>query len=339
MRILVTGAGGMLGRDMTLELAARRHDVVALAHGDLDIADIGAVRERVSTLRADLVVNCAAYTRVDDAEQDRETAFATNALGPRNLALACRWVDAVLLHISTDYVFDGEKGKPYTIWDLPSPLNVYGASKWWGENYVRSLLPEHYLVRTSWLFGEHGRNFVTTMLRMANECNADKAGSAATARALRRSGCGARDVDERASVPLERRRTAAGGERTPPCGRQHIQVVTDQQGSPTYTVDLAKACADLLETGCFGIYHVTNQGVTSWYEFARAIFAHIGVTVDVRPITSDEFVRPARRPRNSALDPYPLRETIGYLLPSWEDALVRFLGHVSQGQGQGQGQG
>lgn len=294
MRILVTGAGGMLGRDMTLELAARRHDVVALTHGDLDIADIGAVRERVSALRPDVVVNCAAYTRVDDAERDRETAFATNALGPRNLALACRRVGAVLLHISTDYVFDGEKGEPYTIWDTPSPLNAYGASKWWGENYVRSLLPEHYLVRTSWLFGEHGRNFVTTMLRMADKCGADE---------------------------LESSRTVSA----PRGAAQGIPVVADQRGSPTYTVDLAKACADLLETGCFGIYHVTNQGVTTWYEFAKAIFARVGLAINVRPVTSEEFARPARRPRNSALDAYPLRETIGYVLPPWEDALARFL--------------
>lgn len=294
MIILVTGAGGMLGCDMTLELAARRHDVVALTREDLDIADIGAVRERISALRPDVVVNCAAYTRVDDAERDREAAFATNALGPRNLALACRRVGAVLLHISTDYVFDGEKGEPYTIWDLPSPLNVYGASKWWGENYVRSLLPEHYLVRTSWLFGEHGRNFVTTILRMADKCGADE---------------------------LESSRTVSA----PRGAAQGIPVVADQRGSPTYTVDLAKACADLLETGCFGIYHVTNQGVTTWYEFAKAILARVGLAIHVRPVTSEEFARPARRPKNSALDAYPLRETIGYVLPPWEDALARFL--------------
>lgn len=301
MRILVTGAGGMLGRDMTLELAARRHDVVALTRGDLDIADIGAVRERISALRPDVVVNCAAYTRVDDAERDRERAFATNALGPRNLALACRRVGAVLLHISTDYVFDGGKGEPYTIWDPPSPLNVYGASKWWGENYVRSLLPEHYLVRTSWLFGEHGRNFVTTMLRMADKCGGDE---------------------------LESSRTVSA----PRGAAQGIPVVADQQGSPTYTVDLAKACADLLETGCFGIYHVTNQGVTTWYEFAKAIFARVGLAINVRPVTSEEFARPARRPRNSALDAYPLRETIGYVLPPWEDALARFLSGMGKAQ-------
>lgn len=299
MRILVAGAGGMLGCDMTLELAARRHDVVALTRGDLDIADIGAVRERVSALRPDVVVNCAAYTRVDDAERDRETAFATNALGPRNLALACRRVGAALLHISTDYVFDGEKGEPYTIWDPPSPLNVYGASKWWGENYVRSLLPEHYLVRTSWLFGEHGRNFVTTMLRMADKCGGDELESS-------RAVCAHRGV------------------------AQGIPVVADQQGSPTYTADLAKACADLLETGCFGIYHVTNQGVTTWYEFAKAIFARVGLAVNVWPVTSEEFARPARRPRNSALDAYPLRETIGYVLSPWEDALARFLGGLGK---------
>lgn len=316
MKIVVSGATGMLGRDMTRELVRRGHDVVALDHRELDVTDIRAVRECIAGLRPHVAVNCAAYTRVDDAEAEKALAFATNALGPRNLALACREAKAALLQVSTDYVFDGKKAEPYTIWDTPSPLNVYGASKLWGENYVRALLAEHYLVRTSWLFGQHGRNFVDTMLKAGkNHSGSLNCGSSNSSK----SGCAIDDA-----------RNESGSSSA-------IFVVADQRGSPTYTVDLAKACADLLNTGCFGIYHVANQGVTTWYEFAKAIFAHVGVTVDVRPVTSDEIVRPARRPRNSALDPYPLRETIGYLLPSWEDALVRFLGHVSQGQGQGQG--
>lgn len=149
-------------------------------------------------------MNCAAYTRADDAEKERALAFAVNALGPRNLALSCREEKAALLHISSDYVFAGEKSGPYTIWDQPSPLNVYGVSKLWGENYVRSLLAEYYLIRTSWLFGPHGRNFVDTMIEM---------------------------VRNRSS-------------------NVEVSVVADQRGSPTYTADLAKACADLLETGC-----------------------------------------------------------------------------------------
>lgn len=279
VRILVTGATGRLGRDMVLELAGRGHDVTGLGHQDMDVSNLQAVRERIADLRPEAVVNCAAYTRADDAEKEKALAFAANALGPRNLALSCREEKAALLHISSDYVFDGEKSGPYTIWDQPSPLNVYGVSKLWGENYVRSLLAEYYLVRTSWLFGPHGRNFVDTMIEMGR--------------------------DRFSSV--------------------EVSVVADQRGSPTYTVDLAKACADLLETGCFGIYHVTNQGVVTRYEFAKTIFQKVGLPVEVRATSSEEFATPARRPKNSELDPFPLAETIGYLLPPWEDALTRYL--------------
>ncbi|NLG80402.1 MAG: sugar nucleotide-binding protein [Firmicutes bacterium] len=160
------------------------------------------------------------------------------------------------------------------------------------------------------------------MLRMADKCGADELESSRTVSAPRGAVQG---FDERASVFTTREGATAENQRAPSGGRRHIPVVADQRGSPTYTVDLAKACADLLETGCFGIYHVTNQGVTTWYEFAKAIFARVGLAINVRPVTSEEFARPARRPRNSALDAYPLRETIGYVLPPWEDALARFL--------------
>lgn len=279
MRILVTGATGRLGRDMVLELARRGHDVTGLGHQDMDVSNLQAVRGRIADLHPEAVVNCAAYTRADDAEKEKALAFAVNALGPRNLALSCRQRKAALLHISSDYVFDGEKSGPYTIWDQPSPLNVYGVSKLWGENYVRSLLAEYYLIRTSWLFGPHGRNFVDTMIEMGRSR----------------------------------------------CGNVEVSVVADQRGSPTYTADLARACADLLETGCFGIYHVTNQGVVTRYEFAKTIFQKAGLTVEVRATSSEALSTPARRPKNSELDPFPLAETIGYLLPPWEDALTRYL--------------
>lgn len=283
MRILVTGAMGRLGRDVVRELEGRGHEVIGLGRQDMDVSNLEATRERIARLRPETVVNCAAYTRADDAEKERTRAFAANALGPRNLALACRETGAALLHFSSDYVFDGEKKGAYAVWDPPSPLNAYGVSKMWGEDYVRSLIAEHYLVRTSWLFGPHGRNFVDAMLEAAAERGAG------------------RDADV------------------------EVAVVTDQRGSPTYTADLARACADLLATGSFGTYHVTNQGVVTRYEFAKAIFEKAGLVVRVRPVASEAFPRLARRPRNSALDPFPLAQTIGYLLPPWEDALARYL--------------
>ena len=276
MKVLITGAKGMLGQDMVAEFQRRDYEVHAADHKTLDITDIQAVRAAITALRPDIVVNCAAYTDVDKAESKPEIAMRVNGLGPRNLALACEATGAVLLHISTDYVFDGEKEGPYEIWDTPNPINVYGKSKLWGENYVRSLMHRYFIVRTSWLFGKGGRNFVTTMLELAKR-------------------------------------------------GEPIRVVNDQRGCPTYTVDLARACADLVESGCFGIYHVTNQGATTWYEFAKEIFTIIGIPVVVEPIRTEEFPRPAKRPKNSVLSLFPLdREFMRVLLP-WRESLLDYL--------------
>lgn len=363
MKIAITGAMGMLGTDMVSELLHRGYDVVALYHRNtarrgqkpgctecgqvshqLDITDLKAVRESIASIRPDAVVNCAAYTRVDDAEADKDSAFAVNALGPRNIALACREMGSALLHISTDYVFSGDRDGAYSIWDPPCPVNVYGMSKLWGENYVRSLMGEYYIVRTSWLFGMNGRNFVQTMLELGRNCTTRLTGGE----------CLGLKAESPGQIPLldsPQPITAPSAEKATPVeattpGRVYplrrsqtesrpgvapLRVVSDQRGSPTYTVDLAKACADLLETRCFGIYHVTNQGVTTWYEFAKSIFEKAGLVVDVLSVTSDEFSRPAKRPKNSALDPLPLRETIGYLLPPWEDALGRYLRQLGLG--------
>jgi dTDP-4-dehydrorhamnose reductase len=269
----------MLGQAMVAEFTRWGDEVKPAGHSDLDITDLKAVKDALAALRPDLVVNCAAYTNVDRAESEPQLAMAVNALGPRNLALACSETGTALLHISTDYVFDGQKPGPYTIWDAPAPLNAYGASKLWGENYVRSLMTRYYVIRTSWLFGPGGKNFVTTMLELAGR-----------------------------GLPL--------------------RVVNDQHGCPTYTADLARACADLVRTGAFGIYHITNQEPTTWYRFAAEIFRNACLDVDLKPIPTKDFPRPAARPANSVLDPYPLKETLGYLLPPWQDALARYLPSV-----------
>jgi dTDP-4-dehydrorhamnose reductase len=274
VRILVTGANGQLGRALRRHLGG--HDVVAAGRGDLDVTDPEAVREAVRGWRPAAVVNCAAFTDVDGAEEHPEQASRVNGEAVRHLALACREVRAALVQVSTDYVFDGRLDRPYRIDDPPNPMNVYGASKLQGERYALDLLPEVYVVRTSWLYGIGGRNFVETMLRLGQE-------------------------------------------------RAAIKVVTDQRGAPTFADDAARAIADLMWTGRYGIYHVTNQGSTTWFEFAGRIFAAAGMRVEVIPTTSAEFGRPARRPANSMLDPYPLEETIGYLLPRWEDGLARYL--------------
>lgn len=276
MRVVVTGAAGLLGRAVELEYAGRQAAVTALGRTELDVTNIEQVRGIIGAVKPEIVVNCAGYTNVDGAEVEARRAFLVNGLGPRNLAIACRENGAALVHVSTDYIFDGDKEDPYTVWDTPRPLNVYGKSKLWGEKALRIICDSYYLVRTSWLFGPGGNNFVTTMLRLGRREGKNK-------------------------------------------------VVNDQKGSPTYTKDLARAIADLTESGCYGVYHVTNQGSTSWYDFAREIYKKCGFLVNLTPCTTQDFDRPARRPRYSVLDPFPLRETTGYLLPPWEDALTRYL--------------
>jgi len=279
VKVLITGAAGMLGQQVTREFRQRGQQVFPFDHGTLDITDLPVVRITLARVAPDVVVNCAAYTAVDKAETERETAFAVNAIGPRNLALACGEVGAALVHVSTDYVFDGDKAEPYVIWDPLQPLSVYGLSKAWGENYVRSLLTRYYLVRTSWLFGPGGSNFVDRILRSARE-------------------------------------------------GQPLRVVNDQRGSPTFTVDLAGGIADLVMRGAYGIYHLTNQGITTWYQLACLVLSQAGLSVPIRPISTRELNRPARRPANSVLDPFPVRETIGRLLPPWPDAITRYLNEV-----------
>lgn len=276
MRIMVTGAAGMLGREVARAYSRRGDDVVALTRNRLDITDLARVRKQVAEYRPEIVVNCAAYTNVDDAEAETERAYLVNGLGPRNLALACRENGASLVHISTDYVFSGRRRQACRVYDRPLPLNAYGASKLWGERAVRDITGACYILRTSWLFGPGGTNFVSSMLRLGKE-------------------------------------------------RGMLRVVDDQEGCPTYTADLARAVVDISATGCYGLYHVTNRGSTTWYRYAQEIFRLAGLKTDLIPCATRDFNRPANRPFFSVLDPFPLAETVGYLLPPWQDALARYL--------------
>jgi dTDP-4-dehydrorhamnose reductase len=272
--VLVTGADGQLGRALAPYLAA--HQAMPAGRQALDVTDEAAVHAAMRRWQPDVVINCAAYTDVDGAEQHPEQAMRVNGEGVRHLALGCQETGAALVQISTDYVFDGRNPQPYRIDNATNPLSVYGRSKFLGERYALDLLERVYVVRTSWLYGIGGRNFIETMLRLGQE-------------------------------------------------RTEVRVVTDQRGAPTFADDVARAVVDLMTARRFGVYHVTNQGATTWFDFARRIYAGAGMTVGVVPITSADLARPARRPENSVLDPHPLKETIGYLLPSWEDALERYL--------------
>lgn len=251
MRVLITGANGMLGRDLQAALA--RHEVTALARADLDVTDAAAVAAAVHG--HDAVVNCAAYTKVDDAETHEDLAYAVNATGPSNLAAACAATGARLVTVSTDYVFDGDATEPYAE-DLPrDPINAYGRTKAAGEELALAAHPVGtYVVRTAWLYGEHGPNFARTMLNLAKTKDA-------------------------------------------------WSVVDDQLGQPTWTADLASQIVALLDAGApAGIYHGTNSGQATWYEFARAVLEESGLDPErITPTDSASFVRPAPRPSYSVL--------------------------------------
>lgn len=280
MRCVVLGAPGQLGQDLCPRLDG---EVVRLARTDADLTRPEQLRSALAGLRADVVVNCAAYNFVDRAEAEPEAAFAVNAWGVRHLAGVCRDLDCVLVHFSTDYVFglDETRARPYAEGEAPGPVSVYGLSKLAGEYVVRSLCPKHFVIRTCGLYGLSGSggkggNFVETMLRLAGQ-----------------------------GKPLP--------------------VVADQTCTPSYTVDVATAAAALLRTGRYGLYHVTNTGACSWYDFARKIFELAGVRADVTPITSREFGRAARRPPYSVLSGEAYAALGLPALRSWQEALTTYL--------------
>jgi len=298
MRILITGACGMLGRDL-IEVLSEGHELYLLdvepfpvslssqfSNLPLDIADSEKTYREITKINPDIVVHTAAYTDVDGCETNRDLAFRINGLGTRNIALTCQRFDTELLYISTDYVFDGEKGEPYAEFDRPNPQSIYAKSKYWGELYINSLSNRFYIIRSSWLFGKNGKNFVTTILNLAKE-------------------------------------------------KKEIEVVNDQIGSPTYTKDLARAIAQLIgaeredssnRANLYGIWHITNSGQCSWYEFAREILQGSGVLV--KPISSEKLNRPAKRPKFSVLDNYVWRLQGWEPLRHWKEALKDYLKEI-----------
>ncbi|MBV8559716.1 MAG: dTDP-4-dehydrorhamnose reductase, partial [Acidimicrobiia bacterium] len=256
MKVLITGAGGALGRDLVSAFSG--HDVAALAHEQLDVADRDAVLQALGATRPDAVVHAGAWTNVDGCELEPDQAFRANALGTRNVVEGARLTGGRVCYVSTDYVFDGRADQPYVEWDATNPLSVYGRSKLGGE---QELGPVDTVVRTSWVCGRWGRNFVKTILERA------KAG-------------------------------------------QTLTVVDDQHGCPTFTEDLAEMIRRLVVERRPGLFHVTNQGPTTWFALARELVALAGLDPEqVQPISTAELdpPRPAPRPANSVLDDAALR--------------------------------
>ena len=287
MRVLVAGATGQLGVDLVNLLRCRGVDVAAPDAQRLDLLRPQTVRDAVHHARPHWVINCAAYTQVDGAEQDRETAFAVNRDGARVLAEAAAAAQAWMLQVSTDFVFSGQSSAPYTEDDPTGPLGVYGQSKRDGELAVQQACASSIVVRTAWLYGVHGNNFVKTMLRLAAQ-------------------------------------------------RDELRVVSDQTGTPTWTRDLAGALWELMQEPQVGVFHFSDAGQASWYEFAAAIVEEaraLGFPVQAQrvvPITTAEYPTPAQRPAYSVLSKAKIERLLAAPIPHWRDSLRAMLKELQQ---------
>ena len=302
MKVLVTGVGGQLGHDVMNELAKRGYEgvgsdiapaysgvadgsaVTTMPYVSMDITNAAAVAETIKSVSPDVIVHCAAWTAVDLAEDEDKKAkvFAINAEGTENIAHVAKEIDAKMVYISTDYVFDGQGTSPWKP-DCKDykPLNVYGESKLKGELAVSGTLQKYFIVRIAWVFGLNGKNFIKTMLKV---------------------------------------------------GESHdtVRVVYDQIGTPTYTLDLSRLLVDMIETDKYGYYHATNEGgFISWYEFTKEIYKQAGLPTKVLPVTTAEYgLSKAARPFNSRLDKSKLVEAGFKPLPTWQDALGRYLKEI-----------
>lgn len=299
MKAFVTGVNGQLGHDVMNELYKRGYEatgsdiadtyvgindfspVTTMPYVKLDITDTDEVNRVISRLEPDVVIHCAAWTAVDMAEDDDKVELVrnVNAHGTENIAKACKYIDAKMIYISTDYVFDGQGTTPWSP-DCKDykPLNVYGQTKLEGELAVSSILDKYFIVRIAWVFGLNGKNFIKTMINV---------------------------------------------------GKSHdeVRVVNDQIGTPTYTLDLSRLLVDMIETEKYGYYHVTNEGgYISWYDFTKEIYKQYGLDTKVIPVTTEEYgLSKAKRPFNSRLDKSKLIENGFKPLPTWQDALRRYL--------------
>lgn len=288
--IIITGANGQLGSEC-LDASSRepQWNIIGFGREELDLENLDSIHKILDDYKPDIIVNCAAYTAVDMAESEVEKANLINGIAPGYFAEWCNDNDALLIHISTDYVFDGESQEPYIETATTSPINIYGSSKLLGETKIKSEDKNAVILRTSWVYSEYGKNFIKTMLRLAKE-------------------------------------------------RTEVKVVSDQIGTPTYAHDLAEGIFNVIrkyiahdydKEAVKGTFHFTNQGRTTWYDFAKKIFELEESNCKVLPISTQEFPTPAKRPKFSVLDTNKYCQSFEWTIPDWEDGLRRCLRNMS----------
>lgn len=276
IKVLVTGCNGQLGHDLILRLNKAGYECKGADIADFDITDPAATSDYITGYNPDVVVHCSAYTAVDKAEDDADKCYSVNVLGSENIAKACKAIGAKMCYISTDYVYDENGVTPHEVTDTVNPQSVYGNTKYQGEKKCAEILDKLFVVRTSWVFGINGGNFVKTMLKLGAKM-------------------------------------------------QSLKVVADQIGSPTYTVDLADFLFYIINTEKYGIYNCSNEGFCSWNEFAKAIFKLSNLAVEVAPVSTAEYCSRAARPLNSRLSKQSLKDCGYGVMPTWQDALARYL--------------
>ncbi|QZY56306.1 dTDP-4-dehydrorhamnose reductase [Crassaminicella profunda] len=275
MKILITGANGQLGTELQKQLTSTNKIVFPLNKFALDITNFNEVTSCILEQNPQVVINCAAYTNVDGCEKNEVNAFKVNSIGAQNIAIATDKIGCKVIHISTDYVFDGKANTPYREYDLTKPKNIYGKSKLLGEKFIEKLNPKHFIIRTSWLYGE-GNNFVRTMLNLASY-------------------------------------------------KDELNIVDDQIGTPTSTIDLSKSIINLMETEYYGTYHGTCEGSCSWYDFAKKIFELRKIDIQINRITTEQLNRLASRPQYSVLDNFMLKLKGLNIFRHWEESIEEYL--------------
>lgn len=281
MKILVTGYTGQLGFDVVRELKARNIECIGTTRNEFSLTDMEKMQVFVKSYKPNVVIHCAAYMNVNEAEDNKDLCMLVNYSSTKELAKICEEIDSKMIYISTDYVFAGSGEGFYEINDDKEPQNVYGKSKFKGELAIQKILDKYFIVRTSWLFGKNRNNFIKYVLSEQKKGN-------------------------------------------------KLRIVNDQIDSPTYTVDLAKLLCDMVLSDKYGIYHATNEGICSWYDFACEIFKQADITINVEPVPSTAFPTKAIRPHNSRMSKKCLDEAGFNRLPIWQDALLRYLQEINK---------